>query len=79
MGSEQFNNLLYSFYKASISSGVAKGNSYFIINLESDIMINDFLIYLEKVKNYSDNTITNYGEDLDLFYKYIDINRSKLI
>lgn len=34
-------------------------------------MKEDFLEYLEKVKNYSDYTIINYKEDLDKYYKFL--------
>ena len=54
MGSEQFNNLLYSFYKASISSGVAKGNSYFIINLDDQIICSSYGKFAIKTQNFAE-------------------------
>ena len=37
-------------------------------------MKEDFLDYLENIKNYSDNTIVSYNDDLDKFYEFINSN-----
>ena len=42
-------------------------------------MKEDFLEYLEKVKNYSDYTIINYREDLNKYYDYLEKNNIDLM
>ena len=37
-------------------------------------MKEDFLEYLDKIKNYSEYTIINYNEDLDKYYEYLNEN-----
>jgi len=35
--------------------------------------INEFLVYLESIKRYSDNTVINYEEDLEKFIKFLEL------
>lgn len=37
------------------------------------ILKDEFLVYLENIKKYSDNTIINYGLDLDKFEEYLKV------
>ncbi|MDD3453570.1 MAG: tyrosine recombinase XerC [Bacilli bacterium] len=39
-------------------------------------LINDFLIYLEKERNYSLNTISSYNKDFNVFKRYLSINQT---
>ena len=41
-------------------------------------MKDSFLEYLDKIKNYSDNTIINYDEDLDKYLGYLEENKIDL-
>ena len=42
------------------------------------ILKDEFIIYLESIKKYSDNTIVNYELDLDKFEDYLKIKRKNI-
>lgn len=42
------------------------------------ILKDEFLVYLESIKKYSDNTIINYGLDLDKFEEYLNLKNKNI-
>lgn len=42
------------------------------------ILKDEFLVYLESIKKYSDNTIINYGLDLDKFKEYLNLKNKNI-
>lgn len=42
------------------------------------ILKDEFLVYLENIKKYSDNTIINYGLDLEKFEEYLNLKNKNI-
>ena len=42
------------------------------------VLKDEFLVYLESVKKYSDNTIVNYGLDLEMYETYLNFKRKNI-